>query len=157
LIESVRPKVPEKRGNNQAGSVHDNARSRVEAKYLAGRYQKRKRPQQGPEPAQFDQILVEKRVAVGEVDFRKLDEVADYGSDQQYQIHQQPFVRREKQIFSAREQQHRQEYAGHGRRVPDQQRAFGLGSHGQTRRYVVRFDRPRPSAPLGGHVWGRKR
>jgi len=74
--------------------VRGNAGSRVEAKYLAGRYQKRKRPQQGPEPAQLDQILVEKRVAAGEVDFRELDEVADDGSDQQDQIHKQPFVRR---------------------------------------------------------------
>jgi len=96
------------------------------------------------------------RVAVGKVDFRELDEVTDYGGDQQDQVHEKPSVRREKEIFSACGQQHRQEYVGHGHRFPDQQRAFGLGSQGQARRYVIRFDRPGPSAPLGGHVWRQK-
>jgi len=136
--------------------MHGNARTRVEAEHLAGGYQKRQCPQQRPEPAQLDQILVEERVAVGEVDFRELDEVTDHGGDQQDQVHEQPFVRREKEIFSACEQQHSQENVGHGRRFPDQQRAFGLGSHGQARGYVIRFDRPGPSAPLGGHVWWPK-
>lgn len=137
--------------------MHGNGRSRVEAEHLAGGHQKRQRPQQRPKPTQLDQVLVKERVAVGEVDLREPDEVANYGGDQQDQVHEQPFVRREKQVFSAREQQHRQEYVRHGRRVPDQQCAFGLGSHGQARGYVIRLDRPGPGAPLGCHVCGAKR
>jgi len=76
--------------------VHSNARPGVEAEHLTGGYQKRQRPQHRPEPTQLDQVLVEKRVAVGEVDFRELDEVANHGSDQQDQVHEQPFMRRKK-------------------------------------------------------------
>lgn len=129
-IEGVCPKVPEKCGDHQTCGVHSNAWSRVEAEHLAGGYQKRERPQQRPEPTQLDQVLVEERVAVSEVDFWEPDKVADHGRDQQDQVDEQSFMRREKQIFSARKQQHGQEYVEHSRRFPDQQRAFGIGSHG---------------------------
>jgi len=120
------PKIPEKSGDHQTRGVHGNAWTRIEAEHLAGGYQKRQRPQQRPEPTQLNQVLVKERVTIGKVDFRELDEVADHGGDQQDQVHEQPFVRREKEIFSAYEQKHRQEYVGHGRRFPDQHRTFGL-------------------------------
>lgn len=78
----MRPKIPEKSGDHQTRGVHGNARTRVEAEHLAGGYQKRQRPQQRPEPTQLNQVLVEERVTIGEVNFRELDEVTDHGGDQ---------------------------------------------------------------------------
>lgn len=136
--------------------MFDYIRSIVQAKHFAGGYQKRKRPQQSPKPTQFDQVLVEEGVAVGKVNFWELDVIADNGSDQQDQIDEHPFVRREKQILSAPVYEHCQEYVGHRDGVPDQQRAFGFRSHAQIGRLIViRLDRSGPRTPFGDHFFFR--
>jgi len=52
-IESVRPEVPEERGDYQTGGVLDDASPGVEAKHLAGGQQKRRGPQYRPKPTEF--------------------------------------------------------------------------------------------------------
>lgn len=82
-VECAGPEVPEKRSDRQPDGMLSDGGPRVQVKYLAAGHQKRGGTQQRPEPAQLDQVLVEKRVAVSEVYAREAHEVTDHGGDQQ--------------------------------------------------------------------------
>lgn len=157
-VESVRPEVPEERGDRQTDGVLGDAGPGAHAEHPAGGGQKRRRPQQRPEPAQLDQVLVDERAAVGEIVPREAHVVAGHGSDQQQQVDEQPPVRGEEQVLATRVQEHGQEHVDHRVRFPDQLRAPGLGPHAQAGGLVVvRLDGPGPNGPPGAHHGGRRR
>lgn len=60
-------------------------------------------------------------------------------------------VRGQEQILAAPVQEQSEEYVGNGGRLTDEQRAFGLGPHGQPWDEIW-FHRPRTAVPPVGHV-----
>jgi len=149
-IEQVGPEKPKERGDHQTGGVFDNAGPvGVQAKHLGGGDQERRGPQQRPKPTELDEIPIEERVAVGEIDSREAHEVAHHGRDQQNEVDEQTFVGGQEQIFPANEQEHGEQYAEYGSGFSDQLRAFRGRPHAQPGRYVIRFDGSRPCGPFG--------